>query len=143
VGLQISGADTPGLPPETGVLLVNSRGVHVANNLIARTFLGVFVRGSGSGANTIKGNTIAGGDHGQLGICYNPAPGADPATDGPAGDLVAENHISRYQTAVQLSPASRASIFVRNYLNFFATAFDEQTPGSNTLANNLEATLPQ
>ena len=140
-GLQITGEDLPGGPPETGILLLNSRGVHIAGNVINRTFLGVFVRGGASGANTIKGNTIAGGDNGQLGICYNPAPGADPSIDGPAGDLVAENHISRFRTAIQLSVASRSNIFVRNYLNFFNLGFDERTPGSNTIANNLEAEI--
>jgi len=141
-GLQISGEDLPGLPPETGILLVNSRGVRMTDNVIARTFLGVFVRGGGSGANTIKRNTIAGGENGQLGICYNPAPDADPAVDGPSGDLVAENHISRFRTAIQTSPASRANIFVRNYLGFFDLPFDERTPGSNTIGANLEAALP-
>lgn len=141
-GLQITGEDLPGLPPEVGILLLNSRAVHVGANVISDTFLGVFVRGGASGANTIKGNTIAGGENGQLGICYNPAPGADAATDGPAGDLVAENHISRYRTAIQLSLASRSNVFVRNYLNFFELGFDERTPGSNTIANNLEAELP-
>ena len=139
--LQITGDDLPGLPPETGVLLVNSRGVHVVRNVISRTFLGIFVRGGGSGANTIKANTIAGGDNGQLGVCYNPAPGADPAVDGPSGDVVAENHISRFQVSIQLSPATRANVFVRNYLNFFDAAIEEGTPGANTLANNLETDL--
>lgn len=141
-GLQISGDDIPGGPPETGILVLNSRAVHIAGNVISRTFLGLFVRGGASGGNTIKGNTITGGENGQLGVCYNPAPGASAATDGPAGDLVAENHISRFRTAIQLSEASQSNVFVRNYLNFFELGFDERTPGSNSIVNNVEIELP-
>ena len=140
--LQITGEDIPGLPPETGILLINTRAAHLSGNVIHKTFLGVFVRGGGSGGNTIKGNTITGGENGQLGICYNPAPGADPATDGPNGDLVAENQIARFRTAIQLSPATKANMLVRNYLAFFEHGIEERTPGSNTLANNLETPLP-
>ncbi len=140
--LQISGEDIQGLPPETGILLVNTRAARLTGNVIHRTFLGIFVRGGLSSGNTLKANTITGGTNGQLGICYNPAPGGDPATDGPSGDLVAENHISRFRTAILLSQATQANIFVRNYLNFFDNGFEEGTPGSNTFANNIESALP-
>ncbi len=141
-GLQITGQDVPGLPPETGILLVNTRAARVTGNVIHRTFLGLFVRGGLSSGNTIKTNTITGGENGQLGICYNPAPGADSSTDGPSGDLVAENHVARFNTAIQLSPATQSNVFVRNYLTYFVTGFDELTPGSNTIENNQEALLP-
>lgn len=140
--LQITGQDIAGGPPETGILILNSRAAHVHENVVNRTFLGIFVRGGRSGANTIKGNTISGGDNGQLGICYNPAPGADSATDGPSGDLIAENHISRFRTGIQTSVASQGNIFVRNYVNFIELGFDERTPGSNTIANNQTIELP-
>lgn len=140
--LQISGEDIPGGPPETGILLLNSRGVKVVHNLVSRTFLGIFVRGGKSGANTIKSNTIAGGENGQLGICYNPAPDANAASDGPTGDLVAENHISRFRTGIQTSPASQSNIFVRNYVQYFELDFDERSPGTNTIANNQTIALP-
>ncbi len=139
--LTITGQDQPATPPETGLLALNSRGLRITHNTIARTFLGIFVRGGGSGANTIKGNTVAGGDNGQLGICYNPAPGADAATDGPQGDVVAENLVSRFNVGVQTSPASRGNIFVRNYVAAFETAIDERTPGSNVFANNMTTQL--
>lgn len=140
--LQITGEDIPGGPPETGILLLGSRGVRVTENVVNRTFLGIFVRGGSSGANTIKANTLSGGENGQLGICYNPAPDGDPATDGPAGDLVAENHVSRFRTGIQTSPASVGNLFVRNYLNYIEQAVEEQSPGSNTFANNQEIALP-
>src|SRR5262249_53428925 len=48
-GLQIRGEDAGGPPPgEVGVMIVNSRGVLVASNVVTGTFLGVFVRGGGS-----------------------------------------------------------------------------------------------
>lgn len=60
-GLQISGDDGGGPPPgEVGILILNSRGVEATRNVIARVFLGVFVRGGGSGANRLFENTLAG-----------------------------------------------------------------------------------
>ena len=63
----------------------NSRAVFVERNVISRTFLGVFVRGGGSGGNRIAENTLVGGESGQLGICYNPdgSGSADGAGRGP------------------------------------------------------------
>src|SRR5262245_48387691 len=49
-GLQIGGEDAGGPPPgEVGILILNSRGVEAFRNVISRVFLGVFVRGGGSG----------------------------------------------------------------------------------------------
>ena len=94
-GLQIQGDDLGGAPPaiEIGIQVVNSRGVVVTENVITSTFLGIFVRGGGSAGNRIFANTVTGGENGQLGICYNPAPGQ---ADGPAGDLVYQNVVSRW-----------------------------------------------
>jgi len=141
--LQISGEDLGGAPPdiEIGVLLINSRGAKVADNIISNTFLGIFVRGEGSGANTVKVNTLAGGNHGQLGICYNPAPGADGAVDGPEGDLVSNNHISRFRLGIQTSPASAKNIFSDNYISYFDQDVQEMTPGSNVFVDNVSTQL--
>jgi nitrous oxidase accessory protein NosD len=57
-GLHIHGEDGGGPPPgEVGVLIFNSRAVFVERNLISRTFLGILVRGGGSGGNRISENT--------------------------------------------------------------------------------------
>ena len=57
-GLRISGEDIPGLPPETGILLVNTRAARVTGNLIHNTFLGLFVRGSGSSGKATQANIL-------------------------------------------------------------------------------------
>jgi parallel beta-helix repeat protein len=134
--LVITGEDQPAAPPEVGILAVNSRGLRITENTVSRTFLGIFVRGGGSGANTIKSNTVAGDQNGQLGICYNPAMGADPATDGPQGDVVTGNHVSRFNVGIQASPASRGNVFADNYVAAFETGVDERTPGSNVFTDN-------
>jgi len=141
--LQIDGADLGGPPPgEVGVMIVNSRGVKVTNNTITQTFLGVFVRGDGSSGNTVKANTITGGNNGQLAICYNPAMNADPSTDGPTGDLITANHISRFQLGIQTSAASTSSIFSDNYISYFSQDIQEVTPGSNLFQDNASTQLP-
>lgn len=134
-GLQIAGQDLGGTPPnvEIGVMLLNSRGVEVSKNVVSRTFLGIFVRGGGSGANTIRDNTLAAGDHGALGICYNPAPGAN---DGPQGDLVYNNLISRFGKGLQTSTQSRSNIFMDNFIAYSAQAIDERTANSNVFEGN-------
>lgn len=141
--LTITGQDQTATPPEVGVLAINSRGLRITDNTIANTFLGIFVRGGGSGANSIKHNTVSGGENGQLGICYNPAPGADAATDGPQGDTIAENQVSRFKTGIQISAASRGNIFARNYVAFFETSIEDRSEGNNVLSNNLTAQITQ
>jgi hypothetical protein len=136
--IEISGQDLGGAPPsvEVGVMIVNSRGVVLRDSAITRTFLGVFVRGGGSGGNRIEGNTLAGGAHGGLGICYNPAPNQGDA--GPQGDLVAENLISRFPTGIATSVGSVGNIFRDNAIAYFMTAVSESAAGTNLFEGNSE-----
>ncbi len=137
-GLQIDGRDTPSPAPsqrEIGVLLVNSRGIEVSHNVITDGFLGIFVRGEESGGNRISDNLITGGDNGELGICYNPAPGA--AAGGPHGDLVYNNVISRWRRGLSLSSDSTGNFIRENTLAYFDLGLEDETPpGSNVVAEN-------
>jgi nitrous oxidase accessory protein NosD len=138
--LQIQGEDLGGPPPaiEIGIQIVDSRGVVVTENVITSTFLGIFVRGAGSGGNRIFANTVTGAENGQLGICYNPAPGL---ADGPAGDLVYQNVVSRWNVGIQTSLASNGNVFRENAIAYFETAVDERTAGSNVFAENDEVRI--
>ena len=136
-GLQIAGGDLGGPPPgEVGIMLVNSRAVVLERNIVSRTFLGIFVRGGGSGGNRIAANTLAGGSFGQLGICYNPDGSGSP--DGPAGDLVYNNLISRFQVGIQTSPGTSGNVFRENDIAYFGSAIGELAPGSNLFADNQD-----
>ena len=132
--LQIAGNDLGGTPPniEVGILILDFRGVVVRDNLVTNTFLGVFVRGA-SGGNRIALNTLTGGTKGELGICYNPAPGK---SDGPTGDLVYNNLISRWNRGIATSANSLRNIFRGNDVAYFEQGVEETTPGSNTFAAN-------
>ena len=78
-------ADPPaGNPPQIGIMLVNSPLNRISGNRLHRVNLGIFVRGGGSYRNSVRDNAVIGGDHGLLAVCYNPAPGTDPA--GPHDD---------------------------------------------------------
>lgn len=133
--LEIVGYDLGGSPPdiETGVMIVNSRAVLVRSNVISRTFLGIFVRGGGSGGNRIVENTVTGGMNGMLGICYNPAPGSNAA---PQGDLVYGNLISRFTTGIATSDQTRNNIFRENAIAYFSMPVQEAVGGSNVFADN-------
>jgi hypothetical protein len=134
--LQVQGEDGGGPPPgEIGVLIVNSRAVAVERNVISRTFLGVFVRGGGSGGNRIANNTLTGGRNGQLGICYNPDGSGSPA--GPSGDLVYNNLISRYQLGIQTSAGTLGNIFRENAIAYAQQAIHEIVAGQNLFDQNL------
>lgn len=137
-GLQIDGEDGGGPPPgEVGILILNSRGVEAFRNVISRVFLGVFVRGGGSGGNRIAENTLAAGAFGQLGICYNPD-GLGTA-DGPSGDLVYNNLVSGFNIAIQTSAQSTGNIFRENDLAFLQLGVQELSPaGANVFAENTE-----
>lgn len=137
-GLQIDGMDSGGAPPdvEIGILLVNSRGIRVADNTITDTFLGIFVRGEASAGNRIADNLITGGDAGELGICYNPAPGE--SSGGPHGDLVYGNVVSRFRRGLALSPDSTGNVVRNNTIAFFDLGIVEETAASNVIAGNDE-----
>ncbi|HZE70916.1 MAG TPA: NosD domain-containing protein [Pyrinomonadaceae bacterium] len=133
--LQIRGEDGGGPPPgEVGVLVLNSRAVVLKDNSISRTFLGIFVRGGGSGGNRIAGNTLVGGQNGQIGICYNPDGSVSLA--GPKGDLVYNNLVSRFNIGIQTSLQTLGNIFRENNIAFFQQAINEVTPGSNVFEDN-------
>lgn len=136
--IRIDGQDLGGAPPavEIGVLLIDSRGVVVSNNVITDTFLGIFVRGEESGGNRITGNTITGSANGELAICYNPAEGAEGG--GPDGDLVAGNLISHFRRALSFSADSTGNIVRGNSLAYFDLGIVEATPGSNLIDANYE-----
>lgn len=135
-GLQITGDDAGGPPPgEVGILILNSRGVEATRNVIARVFLGLFVRGGGSGANRLFENTLAGGETGQIGICYNPD-GLGTST-GPAGDLVYLNLVSGFKIGIQTSPDTRSNLFRENDIAFVENAIQELSPvGANLFEGN-------
>jgi nitrous oxidase accessory protein NosD len=138
--LQIRGEDGGGpAPGEIGVLILNSRAVVLKDNTISRTFLGVFVRGGGSGGNRIAGNTLIGGQNGQIGICYNPDGSASLA--GPKGDLVYNNLVSRFNIGIQTSAQTFGNIFRENNIAFFQQAIHETTPGSNVFEDNTSIAI--
>lgn len=139
--LQIAGRDLGGSPPdvEIGVLIVDSRGVRVEDNSVSDTFLGIFVRGEASSANRITGNLLAGGQNGELAICYNPAPGAD--SGGPTGDLVADNHASRYRRGFSFSADSNGNVVRDNTVAFVDLGIVEATAGGNVLEGNIEVEI--
>lgn len=139
-GLHIHGEDGGGPPPgEVGVLIVNSRAVFAERNVISRTFLGIFVRGGGSGGNRISENTLVGGAAGQLGICYNPDGSGSP--DGPSGDLVYNNLVSRFNVGIQTSTGTSGNIFRENDIAYFQVAIQELGPGQNVFAENTTVVL--
>lgn len=135
-GLQIDGVDSGGAPPdvEIGILLIDSRGVRIVDNVITHTFLGIFVRGEGSGGNRISGNLITGGDNGELAICYNPAPGE--SSGGPEGDLVTDNVISRFRRGLSLSADSVGNVVRDNTIAYFDISIQEATEDSNLIEDN-------
>jgi nitrous oxidase accessory protein NosD len=133
--LQIEGLDLGGPPPgEVGVLILNSRAVVIEHNVVSHTFLGVFVRGGGSGGNRIANNTITGGTNGQLAICYNPD--GLGTLDGPSGDLVYNNHVSRFNLGIQTSAGTASNIFRENSIVFFQQDVNEVAPGQNVFEGN-------
>ena len=150
--MQVVGenAAPAGGPTEVGIMLINSRGAKIKDNSITSVNLGIFVRGGGSTGNTISNNTVLGGETGAnnlLGICYNPAPGANAVTDGPSGDLIYNNHITRYGFGIAISAASRANIFRENVLASLTGGFREPNRlvtngGTNVDAGNIAVVIP-
>jgi nitrous oxidase accessory protein NosD len=140
-GLQINGEDGGGPPPgEVGIMIVNSRGVEAFRNTISRVFLGIFVRGGGSGGNRIAENTLAAGENGQLGVCYNPDGLGTPA--GPSGDLVYNNLVSGFNIGIQTSAESKGNIFRENAIAFVQQAIHELSPaGANVFVENTDIAL--
>jgi parallel beta-helix repeat protein len=135
--IKIRGGDEfaapPAVPPQIGILLVNSYGNRIEENDCKRVNLGLFVRGGGSHDNLIRENSVVGGDHGLLGICYNPAEGQGPA--GPTDDRVLRNFLNRFGTGIQASAGSAQNHFNRNTIYYFNKAWEDFN-GTNEFRNN-------
>jgi Periplasmic copper-binding protein (NosD) len=135
-------------PSEIGVLLLQTRGAYIENNTISSVNLGIFVRGGNSTGNRIFENVIVGGANpanNLLGICYNPAAGA--GTEGPRGDNIYNNHITRFNYGIAISAGSISNIFNDNVLASFTAGIREPgaltTGGGTNISNgNLMTTIP-
>jgi hypothetical protein len=125
-------------PPETGVMIVQSKNVVVQHNALYNVGLGIFVRGGQSGGNRIAFNTITAGTNGVLGICYNPTP-SDP--QGPVGDLIYQNVIHGFGIGFQASSTSRVNVLQENTIFYRIAAVDLQNV-SNIDADNRKVLLP-
>lgn len=136
--IRAQGLAVPAPPPETGIMIVQSSNVVVKNNALFNVGLGIFVRGGMSRGNRIANNTITAGTNGALGICYNPAP-SDPM--GPRGDLVDNNLVSGFNTAIALSDMSVANVFRENTLIYKTAAFTSPN-ASNLDLDNTKVMLP-
>jgi len=137
-GVEVAGADefanpSAGIPPQIGVLLVNSAYNRIARNELHRINLGLFVRGGGSHDNVLRRNRVVGGVNGLLGVCYNPAPG--PGPEGPTNDDVAANTLSRFGKGIQASAGSANNRFVRNLIEYFSVAYEDLN-GTNVFRHN-------
>ncbi|MDI1241115.1 MAG: NosD domain-containing protein [bacterium] len=136
-------------PSEIGILLLQSRASIVKANSISSVNLGIFVRGANSTGNRIFENSIVGGaipGINLLGICYNPAPNS--GTEGPRGDNIYNNHITRFGYAFALSSGSVFNVFNENVSASFAGDFREPENlvsggGTNISEGNLAVTIPQ
>ncbi|MDA0207264.1 MAG: right-handed parallel beta-helix repeat-containing protein [Acidobacteria bacterium] len=138
--LQIRGEGLPivSLPPETGVMIVQSTNVVVEQNSIHNTGLGIFVRGGMSTGNRIANNTLTAGTNGVLGICYNPT-AAD--ANGPVGDLVYGNSISGFGVGIQASTMSRYNVFKGNTIFFNGSSAMELLNDTNMDMDNTKVDL--
>ncbi len=135
-------------PSEIGVLLIQTRGAYIENNTISSVNLGVFVRGGFSTGNRIFENVITGGANpanNLLGICYNPA--ANAGSEGPRGDNIYNNHITRFGFALAISAGSIHNVFNENVLASFNGGFREPQAltsggGTNVSEGNIMVTIP-
>lgn len=132
-GLQVTAP-----PPETGIMIAQSRNVTVEGNSFYNTGLGIFVRGGMSWGNRIVHNNITAGMNGILGICYNPTPD-DPMS--PRGDLIYANHIAGYGIGIQMAATSTANVISENTLAVFDKGL-ELLSATNTVMDNVEVKLP-
>lgn len=138
--LQIRGEGLPIVapPPETGIMIVQSKNVVVEHNSIYNTGLGIFVRGGMSSGNRIANNTLSAGTNGALGICYNPA---DNDANGPVGDLVYGNSISGFGVGIQASATSRYNVFKANAIFFGGSTAVELLNATNMDMDNTKVDL--
>lgn len=135
-------------PSEIGVLIVNGRAVSFNDKVISSVNLGIFVRGGASTGNRIFENIVVGGAnpaHNLLGICYNPTAGA--STEGPRGDNIYNNVITRFGYAIAVSSGSVSNIFNENNLasfigNFREPQFFVNGGGTNVDEGNIGVLIP-
>lgn len=139
-GLHIrgEGLTVTALPPETGIMIVQSRNVTVRDNSIYNTGLGIFVRGGRSGGNLLSGNVVTGGTNAILGICYNPTE-TDP--NGPRGDLIESNLVSGFNIGIQFADRSMANLATGNTIAYRNMAFDIRN-NTNKEQNTTSVQLP-
>lgn len=124
-------------PPETAIMVAQSRNVVLESNNIYNVGLGIFVRGGMSWGNRIVNNNITSGTNGILGICYNPADG-DPMA--PRGDVISGNHITNFNTGIQMAASSAYNLIKENTIAFRTSAIEDM--GSfNKLAGNMDVRL--
>lgn len=95
--------------------------------------------GTGLGGNRIAGNTLTGGQHGQLAICYDPDGLGTPAA--PSGDLVCNNLISRFNLGIQTSTGTAGNIFKENAIAYVQQGINELAPGSNVFEDNASTAI--
>ncbi len=136
--LRVFGGDetadpASGNPPQVGIMLVNSPMNDIVENQMRDVNLGIFVRGGGSYENSIEGNSVVGGAHGLLGVCYNPAPGTDLA--GPMKDRVKSNVLARFGTGISASQLSSQNVFAMNTIHYFNAAYEDKN-GTNLFIRN-------
>ncbi len=136
--IRAQGLTITSLPPETGIMIMQSRNVVVRDNSIFNTGLGIFVRGGRSGGNHIANNVVTGGTNAVLGICYNPT---DSDPNGPRGDLIERNLVSGFNIGVQFSDRSMANILYGNTLAYRTMALDIRND-TNKEQNNTSVQLP-
>jgi hypothetical protein len=133
-------ADPPAVPPQIGVLLVNSARNTITETHVTGANLGYFVRGAGSYDNRLVRNAAVAGTHGLLGICYNPAMGEGPV--GPSGDTVQRNSLDGFGGGIQASAGSENNRFVANTIRFREFAWEDRNGSNRFLGNRSEDLTP-
>ena len=126
-------ADPPDVPPQVGILLVNSARNRIRRNRIEDVNLGLFVRGGNSHDNRISRNRIQADDNGLLAVCYNPVEGE--GTVGQHDDTVVKNVLKRFATGIVTSAGSEENRVLSNRIEFFREARTDAN-GSNIFRNN-------
>lgn len=138
--LRIRGQGLPvvELPPETGIMVAQSRNVVIEDNAIYNTGLGIFMRGGQSWGNRVANNTITAGTNGVLGICYNPT-GSDP--EAPRGDLVEYNLVSGFNLGLQMNTTAGYNVIRNNTFAYRGQAMELRND-TNLVENNVSIQLP-
>jgi hypothetical protein len=127
-------ADPPnGIPPQIGILLLNSNKNHILHNSLQLINLGIFVRGPESYNNKIFLNKVKAETNGLLAICYNPAPDAGP--EGPTNDKVFLNNLDSFGVGISTSEGSAENTFRLNIIRYFNDPWTDAN-GTNIFRHN-------